>query len=81
MQRKSGEDLRFGGWRDWLLLLIGVPVFLGALYAGAMLAVGSKSGSGVLLSPAGGLVVAAIALVVGLLLGRSPAARRWLQRQ
>lgn len=31
MQRDSGEDLGFGGWRDWLLVLVGAPIFLGAL--------------------------------------------------
>ena len=78
LQQRDGKDLRFGGWRDWLLLVVAMPVALGGLYGGAMLAVGSESG-GVLLSPAGGVVVAAVALIVGLCLGASSRARRWLR--
>ena len=77
MQEKDGHDLSFGGLRDWLLLLVAMPIFLGAIYGGAMLGIGSKSG-GLLLSPRGGVVVAVIALGIGLLAGTSERARRWL---
>lgn len=80
LQRRDGEDLSFGGWRDWLLLVVGLPIFVGALYGGAMLAIGSKSG-GFLLSPEGGLTVAGVALLAGLALGSSSRVRRRMRQR
>ena len=75
LQSPEDEDLGFGGWRDWLLVLVGAPIFLGALFTVAMLAIGSR-GSATLLSPSGGLLVTAVAVVVGLVAGRSG----WIRR-
>ena len=74
-RRRDDEDLSFGGWRDWLTVVVFLPVFLGALHAGAMVAIGNRGGP-FLLSPEGGLVVTAIALVVGLFIARG---RQWFR--
>ena len=36
------EDLSFGGWRDWLLVLLAAPIFVGGLVATAFLELGSR---------------------------------------
>ena len=69
-RRSDDQDLGFGGWRDWLTVVVFLPVFLGALYAGAMVAIGSRGGP-FLLSPKGGLAVTVVALVVGVASARA----------
>ena len=69
-EERSDDDLRFGGWRDWLLLVLGLPVFVTALFAAVALGVGAKSGSWTVPSLATAVVLVAIAVAAGLLRSR-----------
>jgi hypothetical protein len=66
LQRETGEDRSFGGWRDWILLIVGVPFFLTVLVAAARIGIGSMKAPWIIGWPVVGVVVVA-ALVVGLL--------------
>jgi hypothetical protein len=62
------EDLSFGGWRDWLLVVLGVPIFVATLVVMALLGIGSRSSVSLSLGEA--VVVALLALAGGLLAHR-----------
>jgi ABC-type transport system involved in cytochrome bd biosynthesis fused ATPase/permease subunit len=62
---ENESDSRFGGWRDWLLVLVGVPIVLASM---VVVAAVWRSGSHPRPWPvAVGLVC--LALVVGLVVG------------
>ena len=69
------EDLGFGGWRDWLVLLVFGPIFLATLVGAALLGIGARGNGPVGLSGVEALVVVAVAVVGGLLAHRLR--RRW----
>ena len=66
-KNSNGEDdLRFGGWRDWLLVLIGVPFVVAALIGAVALGIGRRGGRWTVPSITEALVLVAIAVVGGL---------------
>jgi hypothetical protein len=73
LQEHSGEDLSFHGWRDWLLVFVGVPIFVAALVSGARAGIGQKGGGGPFPVPwTIAVVVVITALVCGLLWRKRP---------
>lgn len=63
---RAPERHGFGGWRDWLLVLVAGPIYVGGLIAAAVIGVGSRGRGPFSLAEA--LVAVGLALVLGLVI-------------
>jgi hypothetical protein len=70
IQDASSADLSFHGWRDWLLVIVGGPIFLAAIVLAARGAIGGKGPLPVVAWPIA-IGIVAISLIVGLAWKRS----------
>ena len=70
LQDASAEDLSFHGWRDWVLVIVGGPIFLAAIVLAARGAIGGKGPLPVVAWPIA-IGIGALSLVVGLAWRRS----------
>jgi hypothetical protein len=67
MRRSSGgsdrDDSGFGGWRDWLLVIVGAPITVGSMVLAAV--VGLNTHGAGFLSLRTAIVAVASAIVIG----------------